>query len=91
MITQSANLTLEFQDCLYTPAMPCGELQRLREQATSLKQRMDDQRRKARATAASHRSDRTSGQSEMVPFLQRKLLRLADKIEQHMARHNCQE
>ena len=72
--------------------MPCAELQRLREQATALKQRMDEQRRKARAKAAANeRSSRVSGTSELIPFLQRKLLRLADKIELHMAKHNCQE
>lgn len=71
--------------------MPCAELQRLREQATALKQRMNEQRRKARATAGDERSGRISGNSEMIPFLQRKLLRLADKIELHMAKHNCQE
>ena len=71
--------------------MPCDELQRLREEATALKQRMNDQRRKARAKATDPRSGRVSGRSEMVPFLQRKLLRIADKIELHMARHRCQE
>ena len=71
--------------------MPCAELQRLRQEASTLKQRMDEQRRKARAKSSDHRSGRICGQSEMVPFLQRKLLRLADKIELHMARHNCQE
>ena len=75
----------------YTPAMACAELQRLRDEATSLKQRMDEQRRKARAKATDARAGRTSGRSELLPFLQRKLLRLADKIEQHMAKHNCQE
>ena len=71
--------------------MPCAELVRLREEATSLKQRMHEQRRKARAKAADSRTGRVSGRSEMIPFLQRKLLRLADKIEHHMAKHKCQE
>ena len=71
--------------------MPCRELTSLREEATSLKQRMNEQRRKARAAATAPRPGRSSGRSEMIPFLQRKLLRLADKIEQHMAKHNCQE
>ncbi len=71
--------------------MPCAELQRLREEASSLKQRMDEQRRTARAKAANLRDGRVSGKSEMVPYLQRRLLRLADKIEHHMAKHNCQE
>lgn len=71
--------------------MPCDELQRLRDEATALKEKMNEQRRKARAKAADPRSGRISGRSELVPFLQRKLLRLADKIEVHMARHHCQE
>ena len=71
--------------------MPCAELTRLREEATSLKQRMDEQRRRARAAVAARRTDRSSGRSEMIPFLHRKLLRLADKIEQHIAVHQCQE
>ncbi|HEY5163358.1 MAG TPA: hypothetical protein VII81_10150 [Terriglobales bacterium] len=71
--------------------MPCAELQRLREDATTLKHRMNDQRRKARAKAADARTGRISGKSEMVPFLQRKLLRLSEKIEHHVAKHKCQE
>ena len=71
--------------------MPCAELQRLREEATAVKLRMNEQRRKARAKVGTQRSDRVTGTSELIPFLQRKLLRLADKIELHMAKHNCQE
>ena len=71
--------------------MPCSELQKLREEATTLKQRMIYQRRKARVTAAGTRTGRISGKSEMIPFLQRKLQRLSEKIEQHMASHQCQE
>ena len=71
--------------------MPCAELLRLREEATTLKQRMIEQRRKARVTATGTRTGRISGKSEMIPFLQRKLQRLSEKIEQHMASHRCQE
>jgi hypothetical protein len=71
--------------------MPCAELRRLREQATTLKLRMNEQRRKARAQVANERFGRVSGTSEMIPFLQRKLHRLADRIEYHMAKHRCQE
>ncbi len=71
--------------------MPCAELKRLRDEATALKRRMDEQRRKARAKAGDSRSGRVSGKSELVPFLQRKLLRLADKIEYHVAKHQCQD
>lgn len=70
--------------------MPCAELRRLREEATSLRARVDEQRRKAIARAENPR-DRISGKSEMVPFLQRKLQRIAEKIEGHMASHHCQD
>ena len=70
--------------------MTCAELERLREQATSLKQQMDEQRRKARAKAGDAR-DRVSGKSELVPFLQRKLQRVSEKIETHKAGHHCQD
>jgi hypothetical protein len=76
---------------LYTPAMPCTELDRMREQATSLRQRILDQRHKARVTAENSRTGRMSGKSEMVPFLQRKLQNLASKIEQHVNAHKCQD
>lgn len=75
----------------YTPAMPCSELDRMREQATTLRQRILDQRNKARATSDNSRTGRISGKSEMVPFLQRKLQNLACKIEQHVKTHNCQD
>jgi hypothetical protein len=71
--------------------MSCDELNRLRAEATTLKERMDEQRRRARAMARQSRSGRPSGASELVPFLQRKLQRLAGKIERHVAQHRCQQ
>lgn len=71
--------------------MSCDELLLLRSQATQLKTKIDEQRRKARAKAAEPRPGRPSGKSEYVPYLQRKLTRLASKIEAHMAAHKCQE
>jgi hypothetical protein len=71
--------------------MPCDELLQLRSQATQIKIKINDQRRKARAKAAEPRAGRPSGKSEYVPYLQRKLSRLASKIEAHMAAHRCQE
>lgn len=71
--------------------MPCSELDHMREQATSLRQRILEQRNKARSTADNSRNGRMSGKSEMVPFLQRKLQSLASKIEQHVSTHKCQD
>lgn len=95
MITQPSpefeNQKSGIRNAVYTRAMPCSELNRMREQATSLRQRILDQRNKARATAESSRTGRMSGKSEMVPFLQRKLQNLATKIELHVSTHKCQD
>jgi hypothetical protein len=71
--------------------MACEELERLRQEATALKEKVNEQRRMARVKALDPRTGRLSGKSEMVPFLQRKLQRVAEKIEVHMAGHHCQE
>ncbi|MBZ5569324.1 MAG: hypothetical protein LAN64_15915 [Acidobacteriia bacterium] len=71
--------------------MACHELLQLRKQATKLKSQIDEQRKKALAKAAHIRQGRPSGKSEYVPFLQRKLNRLAESIERHIAEHRCQE
>lgn len=71
--------------------MACAELERLRQEATALKEKVDEQRRKARLKATDSRTGRVSGKSEMIPFLQRKLQRVAEKIEVHVAGHNCQD
>jgi hypothetical protein len=75
----------------YTPGMPCQELSQMRKQASQIKNQMDEQRKKARITASQPRQGRPSGKSEYIPYLQRKLSRLADRIERHAAEHRCQE
>ncbi len=76
---------------VYTPAMPCPELESMREQAATLRQQIIDQRNRARAKAQDTRNGRMSGKSEMVPFLERKLQNLASKIQQHVTSHRCQD
>ena len=71
--------------------MSCAELDRLREQATALRHRVNEQCRKARAKSNVPRTGRASGTSELVPFLERKLQRVAEKIELHKAGHRCQD
>lgn len=71
--------------------MACHELLHLRKQATQVKNRIVEQRKKARSKAAHARYGRPSGKSEYVPFLQRKLNRLSERIERHIAQHHCQE
>jgi hypothetical protein len=75
----------------YTAAMACSELQRLRVEATAIKNQMEEQRRRARAQAGAEREGRPSGRSEYLPLLQRKLERIAARIERHIATHQCQE
>lgn len=71
--------------------MPCEELENLRKEATAIRERVKAQRRKARESALASRTGRDSGKSELVPFLQRKLQRIAEKIELHVADHGCQD
>lgn len=71
--------------------MPCQELFQMRKQASQIKNQMDQQRKKARIQGAQPRQRRPSGNSEYIPYLQRKLSRLADRIERHVAEHRCQE
>jgi hypothetical protein len=71
--------------------MACHELVQLRKQATQVKNQMDEQRKKARSMASHMRHGRPSGKSEYIPFLQRKLSRLGDRIDRHIAQHGCQE
>lgn len=75
----------------YTRAMACHELVQLRKQATKVKSQMDEQRKKARKMAGHTRHGRPVGKSEYVPYLQRKLSRLGDRIDRHIAQHGCQE
>ena len=71
--------------------MACHELLQLRKQATKVKTEMDEQLKKARSKAHHPRPGRPSGKSEYVPYLQRKLSRLSERIERHIAKHGCQE
>ncbi len=63
----------------------------MRKQATQLKNQINDQRKKARTKASLPRHGRPSGKSEYVPYLQRKLNRLGDRIDHHIAQHRCQD
>ena len=71
--------------------MACHELVQLRKQATQVKNQMDAQRKKAGNKASHVPRGRPSGKSEYIPYLQRKLNRLADRIDRHIAQHGCQE
>ena len=75
----------------YTRAMACHELVQLRKQATQIKNQMEEQRKKARSKASHTRHGRPSGKSEYIPFLQRKLSKLGDRIDRHISQHGCQE
>jgi len=74
----------------YTRRVACEELIDLRKQATAIRLRMEEQRRKARAHAGKVRPGRPSGTSDYIPYLRRRLLRLSSRIERHMADHQCQ-
>ena len=69
--------------------MECAELEKLRQQVRGLRKEMTTRQEHARARAAkdplSARKDGYQG------LLERKLGRAVAEIEQHLARHQCQE
>jgi hypothetical protein len=71
--------------------MACQELVQLRKQATRIKPRMDEQRRKARTKGVASAAWKAFGQKRVHPLPQHKLSRLAERIERHISQHRCQE
>ncbi len=69
--------------------MECAELEKLRGQVREIRKEMTARREHARARAATDPlSDRKDGYKEL---LERKLGHAVADIEQHLARHQCQE
>ena len=69
--------------------MDCAELERLREQAREIRKEMAARGEHARAMAGKNpQATRADGYQAL---LERKLTRAVTEIEQHVARHNCQE
>jgi len=71
--------------------MGCRELEKLREHAIQLRQRLTEQRSKAKANLSVDRGRGRSGRSEMEPFLLRKLEMLTSKINDHLREHACDD
>jgi hypothetical protein len=69
--------------------MECAELKKLREQVRDIRKEMAERREHARERAAKHpQSSRDDGYQAL---LERKVARAVAEIEQHVARHQCQE
>ena len=71
--------------------MSCPELTRLREQARSLTQELQEKTRRARAKANEERGGQQPGVTDFEPYLKRKLMRASVAIENHIAQHGCTE
>ncbi len=71
--------------------MGCSDLEKLREQAIHLRQRLSEQRQKAKANRSADRGRGRSGISEMEPFLLRKLNMLTSQINDHIRQHACDD
>ena len=71
--------------------MACEHLNKLREQATATKNKLQVQRRKARACAHLDRDGHQQGKSDYEPLLLRRLERICRQIEHHLASHHCQD
>ena len=72
--------------------MQCEEVTRLREQMAQLREKMNEQKRKARSFASDPRPGRFSvGHSDFEPLLLRRMQMVAAAIERHVKIHGCQE
>lgn len=70
--------------------MECDELIRLRSEAQQLRKELEDRRAKARERKTLERPDRPNA-FDFDGFLKRKIHRAALAIEQHVAKHQCQD
>jgi hypothetical protein len=69
--------------------MECAELKKLREQVREIRKEMAERRERARARAA--KNPRPSRDDGYQALLERKAARAVAEIEQHVARHQCQD
>lgn len=70
--------------------MTCDKLLQLRAEASNLKLQIQEQQNRLRSARSNNRRTDKRGTSDLAHFLQRKLLRMSQKIEQHISEHNCQ-
>jgi hypothetical protein len=69
--------------------MECAELLKLREQVRQIRQEMAARRERARDRAA--KDPQPARSDGYQALLERKAARAVTEIEQHVARHQCQE
>jgi hypothetical protein len=70
--------------------MNCTTLSNLRAEATALRLRSQEQQVRMRSARNNDRRTTFRSTSDLALFLQRKLFRKAQKIEQHLSEHSCQ-
>ena len=73
---------------VYSSAMPCPELDRLRQEVAALRAKLKDK------TQAREQAQDLTGKlqrGDFEEFLKRKIGRAAQAIESHVRQHHCQE
>ena len=71
--------------------MLCERLKKLRTEAKALRLQLEEQHSRARSALTHERRAVTRSTSDLALYLQRKLARTSQKIEQHIAEHDCQK
>ena len=69
---------------------PCQKLFQMRTEATALNIRLKEQHTRIRLGLKNERRDDPRPTSDLALYLQRKLLRIGSKIDEHISQHNCQ-
>jgi hypothetical protein len=70
--------------------MTCPTLSNLRAEASALRIRSQEQQVRLRSARYNDRRESNRTTSDLALFLQRKLMRKAQKIEEHISEHSCQ-
>ena len=72
-------------------APPCDQLGQLRKDASKAYNELEQRKKRAREKGLSDEGRRRVGHTDYEGLLRRQIDRLSRQIEQHIAKHNCQE
>ncbi len=68
----------------------CQQLTQMRTEATALRVRLKEQHSRVKSGLKNERRLDPRPTSDLALYLQRKLLRMSSKIDEHISKHNCQ-
>ena len=73
-----------------TPAMPCGLLTQLRNDAHQIFRRLEEKMKKAQQWPEQGPGAPVAGKTDYEPLLRHRLRSISIQIEEHLAEHGCE-